>query len=329
MNTWTQTEAVLTLRDGLHSLESTGVAKEVQIVWPTSKYTLTKDKSYVIFVHGYNNSYGKARASYATARWWLEHLQTSVGLLELHWPGDSKRRFVSKFAYAEKIGVAETCGETLARWIARAPRGTTFSLIGHSLGCRLVLCAVKELRRQNEIHRLKAVCLMAAAVPVSSVVKDTLGPVAGESLKWRVLFSRGDGVLTGAFPLGQTVGAIFYRNTRFGNEAVGLTGEPQAVWRDRWELYDSRTPVEGANYYGHSWYWPGGRNYLRKASRTSSAPEPHDDISGRGLRNNGDSSELLAELLDGKVDRQIKVRRPIPARSMPERLIQYYSGLWI
>lgn len=323
MNTWAETEAVLSLRDTEQSLESTAVAPEVQAVWPTGDYA-PGDGHYLIFVHGYSNSYGEARVSYARMRWWLDELQTSIRVLELHWPGDSKRKLISKLVYSKRIGTARRCGEALGRWIARAHPESSFSILGHSLGCRVVVHAVDELRRRQQISRVRSICLMAAAVPVRCILKDKLGARSEEqSLTWRVLYSRGDGVLRWAFPAGQSVGALLYRNTRFGNVAVGLNGEPRDVWElnnaDRWELYDSGDPVESAGYYGHSWYWPGGYNYPAPLSRISSDPTPHDNIHGRALGNKGESSELLAQLMDGNVARRISIRPPPFARGLPER----------
>jgi predicted alpha/beta hydrolase family esterase len=329
MNAWARTRAILTLRGQSSSLESTVIADAVRAVWPGSNYKPAPNTHYVIFVHGYNNTYGEARASYASARWWLEHLQTSVHVLELHWPGDSKRRFVRALAFPEKIAVAEDCGKLLSDWIGAAPASTTFSFVGHSLGCRLVLHAIKGLRRNNQIYRIRTACLMAAAVPVSSIVKEGLGPRGNESLKWRILFSRGDTVLSRWFAPGQLVGAVVYRKARLGIEAIGLYGEPETTWTieaDRWELYDARKSLEETDYYDHGWYWPGGRNHLRKASRTSSNPEPHDDISGRGLKNSGESSELVAQLLDARIERRIRIRPPLPARTLFARYIGSYFG---
>jgi hypothetical protein len=318
-NTWAKTEAVLSLRDT--SIEGTAIAQQLQPIWPISSY-VPGDGDYLILVHGYANAYGQARVSYARMRFWLERLQTNIRILELHWPGDSKRKLISKLVYSKRIGTARTCGKALAQWIAKAPKAT-FSIVAHSLGCRLVVHAVEELRRLDAIRKLKTICLMAAAVPVRIILKDNLGAREGESLKWRILFSRGDGVLTGAFPLGQLVGASIYWNTRFGSVAVGLTGQPQGIWKigksDRWEMYDSGVPIEAAKYYGHSWYWPGGGYYPKLASESGCDPSPHDDIDGRRLGNSGESPELVAQLLDGDFTRRISIRPPPPSRVFQER----------
>jgi hypothetical protein len=331
MNTWARTEAVLTLRKGNagHRLESTSTGKQVEAVYPPG--FRPGSGHYVIFVHGYNNSYGEARVAFATARWWMNHLQAPARILELHWPGDWKLGILSLASYSFKVGVAKTCGELLANWIAQAPPGVEFSMVGHSLGCRLILETVKGLRKANQQRRIKSVCLMAAAVPVRSVLKESLGAVAGDNVKWRILYSRGDMVLGGPFPLGQ-LGAAFLLKDHLGNEAVGLNGEPAGMWNfngDRWEMCDARTATAVPDYYGHGWYWPGGRTGHQAFFRLSSDPAPHDGIDGKKLGNRGESSELMAHLFGGTRARRLRLRLPPAVRPLQERSLPNYASSWI
>ena len=110
-------------------------------------------------------------------------------------------------------------------------------LIGHSLGCRLLLEALKKQMKTN--YRLE-VFLMAAAVPVSMVKPgQELNHSISSAEKCTILYSKNDFVLRATFPPGQALAGEGF------NEAVGLKGKPSGVWYKREEMPN----------YKHGDYW--------------------------------------------------------------------------
>jgi pimeloyl-ACP methyl ester carboxylesterase len=316
MNTWSKVEAVLTLRDLSFGVEeSTSIGNSVIALYPPG--FSAGQGEFVILVHGYNVSQEAGRGSYARFRWWLEHFEVSARILELHWPGDRKWGLFSGLCYPAKIETAVECGKLLARWLSIQHPEARVTLVGHSLGCRLVLEAIKELRQLGQIYRLLGVCLMAAAVPARFVTETMLGPRTGDRTRWRILYSRGDRILSSLFPLGQAGHA----EALFGY-AVGLHGDPAQVWRtagDAWELYQETGNDHAPEFYNHGYYWQGGpeeylsedRWYRRGWIDDVEAPE----------KNQGASSELVAETLGARVPRRLPLRALAPAVRLAERFL--------
>src|SRR6185369_5317013 len=93
---------------------------------------------------------------------------------------------------------------------------TEIIFVAHSLGCRVVLEALRELldgrAPDAESHRVPGVCLMAAAVPTFMV--DGNARLAGAAMVPRasyVLHSRADMVLRFTFPSGQGAASALLR----------------------------------------------------------------------------------------------------------------------
>ena len=312
-------EAVFTLRRLSGLWKGAGVGDHVALQHP-STFTLGP-LGYVIFVHGYNNSHEEARTSYARFRWWLEKLNARPRVLELHWPGDSPIVGLGWASYWRQTKVAAKCGRLLADWLEKAPEDTQFVLVGHSMGCRLILEALESLKVETRRRKIAGVCLMAAAVPIRMIEYYDLGPMIRDRAQWRILYSKGDLVLKGTFHVGQA-GAFDSIFTR----AVGFTGEPQSRWRavgkceEMHEYWNYRE-----NYYGHGWYWPGGQKpgELSKDELTGvGKSEPLPPIKAP-RQNDGGSAKALAELLGVPVERTFE-ERPVPM----ERSVTLDRELW-
>jgi pimeloyl-ACP methyl ester carboxylesterase len=274
-------EATLTLRDLERPLElgeSSALGSRVEVLHP--RPYLIGGGDYVVLVHGYNTSHEEARESYARFRWWLGYFNVRARILELHWPGDRKWGRLSAFCYPMRIGTAIASGARLADWISSCHAEARFTLVAHSLGCRLVMEAVERLRAINSTNRLVGVCLMAAAVPVRAVTMRSLGPRSGElRTRWQVLFSRSDNVLKDFFRTGQAAGRDY-----IGSKAVGLTGEPAEIWNSAGttlEMEQDSIASTQRGYYDHGHYWQGGpvtrdnevRRDWRQALYAIEAPE--------------------------------------------------------
>lgn len=312
-------KAVFTLRRLSGLWKGAGVGDRVALQHP-STFTLGPF-SYVLFVHGYNNSHEEARTSYARFRWWLEKLNARPRVLELHWPGDSPITGLGFASYWRQTRMAVKCGQLLADFLEKPPQKAKFVLVGHSMGCRLILEALKTMKPRHRRRKIAGVCLMAAAVPIRMVENEELGPVTRDQAKWRILYSRGDGVLKGTFHIGQAAAfdSIFTR-------AVGYTGEPQIRWgavgkcEEMHEFWNYRE-----NYYEHGWYWPGGQKEgeLRKDELTGvGKSEPLPPITAP-RQNDGGSAKALAELLGVPVERTFE-GRPVPS----ERSVTLDRELW-
>ena len=313
MNNFCRVRAALTLRDvSAGRGESTSIGEGVVVLHPPDFQC--GPERFVLFVHGYNVSQEKARESYARFRWWLELFDTPANVIELHWPGDRKWGRLAGACYPVKIETAKRCGVLLADWLAKQPAGAQFVVVGHSLGCRLVLEAVAELRKTGHLGRVSKVCLMAAAVPITHIAPHLLGPQADDSTWWRILYSRGDWILKWTFPVGQITESMF-------PGAVGATGQPAVRWTlagDAWELCQEEDSAR--QFYGHGYYWQGGptepvaeeRCHWKRWLRDIEAPTK---------RNHGASARLIAELLGTRTERTLALRNLAPPTILPERVL--------
>ncbi len=122
------------------------------------------------------------------------------------------------------------------------------SLVGHSLGCRVVLelLALWTGGMPPNI-RLGTVALMAAVVVRHVDQGGQLRAAATLSDDTLVLHSEGDAVLHRAFPLGETAAG-----ESFFPIAVGRFGGPLQTWKQHFPM-----ATAAAKAYGHGSYWPG------------------------------------------------------------------------
>lgn len=232
----------------------------------------------VILVHGFNTSEEKARDSYlkflrnlvgssAGCRGAGSYGKVSGAFWAFYWPGDHSSRAVKTFkaldVYTERKGEAKTSGQSLGELIMQLPPTQEIMLVGHSMGCRVVLEALYYIAFERHKQRqggafVSAACLMAAAVGVGEC--DGAGaPFRRRDGEPRelVLYSEHDGVLGGhevLLGLGKSVSgfkvAEWLNDSQVG-PAVGATGEPVARWLDR---------PAGTNHpqdtgIGHTKYW--------------------------------------------------------------------------
>lgn len=235
--------AVISARTGNPAPEGTDVADSVATEWPLSGVPFVPTETSVVFIHGYNNPHAEVRYKYAVFREFLHELGVTAPIIEVHWPGNRRWGFLSFLSYPTEIGPAIDSGERLADWIRSLSRTARLFMVTHSMGGRVALEALRELRSTGDADRVLGICMMAAAVRVDSVASGTLGPVSNEPIRWRVLYSSSDTVLHWAFPLGQTAAGDGFFPT-----AVGRQGDPSG----KWEGLD-------ASGYGHSYYWFAGK----------------------------------------------------------------------
>ena len=215
----------------------------------------------LILVHGFNNSAAAVKASYDLLLANLEELfrrsrSAPDAVALFHWPGDVAG-LGSAAAYPYDIPQACQSAQRLADYLRAFPRASTagamkISLIGHSLGCRLILEMLANQLSTALALNIDVISLMAPAVAVPMVEGAANLAVSVRSPR-RILkcYSRQDWVLWGAFPAGQMTAFRFGQETGPYREFVG-SGLPQAIG-----LYGNPTamgiPVETTN--GHGDYW--------------------------------------------------------------------------
>ncbi len=221
---------------------------------------LTVRRRLVLLIHGYNNDLQDSEDAYRG----FEALQRELAdldddapvaggrLVEVYWPGDADWGKVSALFYPFSIKRAQQTAAALAEVLARAARESghkQVDIVAHSMGCRLTLELLKQLRGRGDIT-VGRVVLMAGAVPTFLLdprrdkqklraAYDAVLSDAGLSL-----YSPDDKVLAYAFPLGQTVAP---------GEGFFPTALGHAFWADAAAPVNlTQTENPGA---GHSDYW--------------------------------------------------------------------------
>jgi hypothetical protein len=225
-----------------------------------------------LIVHGYNNDpedAGKSYSAFYVELGGLLHSHQVDHLWEVYWPGYvpiKSRKIqtaVTAPTYSYQVLKAPDVGKALADHILAAPDLREVQFIAHSLGCRVVLETLKHLRNAAALgHQISitAICLMAAAVPVSSV--DSGAPLEGAAkfaAKHYILYSPADHVLKWYFRPGQFL-AIGNR----WSQAIGRFGKPESCWTNRWENV-LNTGLDHGEYYT-------GRPILSVFSPSRTAP---------------------------------------------------------
>ena len=212
----------------------------------------------VILVHGFNNNKRTAERYY---REFIRNLRTissqtnaaTIGgrpdFTGFFWPGDADLWVFSFISYPTEIPDAQNSARVLANFLSQVPGLQQISLIGHSLGCRLILemlwCAAQG--NVQRFPKVRFLLLAAAAVPVELVESGgrLRGGVVLADPVVVVLFSPHDLVLRGAFPAGQTLAYLMGYEPRIFTSAVGLHGQPPNFGAAHQQL-------DGA---GHGDYW--------------------------------------------------------------------------
>lgn len=229
--------------------------------------TLDGRGNILILVHGYNNSRTDALDSYKT---FLGNLKAEFGTLtmqavEFLWPGDTPVKIISTLSYPNQIRPAIESASELSKFLSspQLPGPVVVNLVGHSLGCRVILELLKLwVGSQPASVSIGVVALMAAAVVIKQVeVNGVLRAAAISSSKNPVLYSKGDPVLHWVFPIGETAAGEGFFPT-----AVGRTGGPLATWHVPQPMSHNGKP------YVHGSYWPGDESATAVAVALGGAP---------------------------------------------------------
>ncbi|HMD01223.1 MAG TPA: alpha/beta hydrolase [Ferruginibacter sp.] len=226
------------------------------------------------YIHGFNVDKKDALTSYENVTKLLIHSGMSKQWLRticpVFWPGNktSKINWLtpawSKASYPLQISTAKESGKMLSgylNWVANLHPNLQFVFIAHSLGCRVLLETLKELMvlNPNNIHRIKLMALMAAAVPVYMIERLSYFDIFDLGNNRACLFSKKDRILQRAFPIGQTAAGEGILPV-----AVGRKGGPNlSLWTSGWLDAD----------IGHGEYWGNKRvaNFLTNSMGIATA----------------------------------------------------------
>lgn len=234
----------------------------------------------LVLVHGYNNHAGEAAAAYLGFRAQQHALGSTQSnqaleqqLGDVFWPGDVRWvkwvDWLDFLVYPAAVHTAQAAGPVLADVLRHlyASGVLRVSLLGHSLGCRVVLETLLDLYQRGGGPALGRIALMAAAVPIEHLgphgrFEGLLRQLQTDRIPIKILHSTDDRVLRMAFPPGQALAGPTEASVR----ALGLKG-PVA-----------HTPGHGANLTddivsgaAHSDYW--GHTHSDAAHRAAQAVE--------------------------------------------------------
>lgn len=206
-----------------------------------------------LLVHGFNNNQREACEGFQA---FLANLAPGLGRVgRFFWPGDADFgvfQLLDFLSYPTEIAQARQAAARLAEHLLAAWRlnpTMRFSLVGHSLGCRLILEMLDRLAAQPAGFRpqVDLIMLMAAAVPVELVDDRGFLRRAAAGVEHRlVLYSTRDQVLEVAFPAGQALACAIGNERAIYLEAVGRFGHPEA--------FASELPMNRPRN-GHGDYW--------------------------------------------------------------------------
>jgi Alpha/beta hydrolase of unknown function (DUF900) len=206
---------------------------------------LVAGKNLLFCAHGFNVSLENGARS-------LAQLEPSLGLTtnELFfgvlWPGDFWLPIVN---YPFEGDVSIDCGKRLADFCTRSLAGAqSLSFASHSLGARVVLEAVKNLKGSARV-----VCLTAAAIN-KDCLDTEYGTAASHSSAISLLASHEDLVLKYAFAIGDPIADLLHDDHTAFQPALGYGGPPLPARQPiapPWQIADDAD-------YGHGDYLPPG-----------------------------------------------------------------------
>jgi pimeloyl-ACP methyl ester carboxylesterase len=244
----------MTLFIDLRATSSGGICASQATVWVDGTTMISNDdfmsrirgRDIVLVTHGFNVSRDNGIKS--LSGW--DRLCTMpppslfIGIL---WPGDS--RYLPVLDYPFEGNEAISSGQLLASFLNQyANQAASISLASHSLGARMVLEALSNLK--NSIRRL---ILMAGAIEDDCLTRE-YQRAASKAEEIYILASKKDWVLEFAFPLGNLVGEILMHGHPYCKTALGREGPAEPISLAQrggaWQI-----PV--AWDYGHLDYMPG------------------------------------------------------------------------
>jgi pimeloyl-ACP methyl ester carboxylesterase len=247
-----------------------------------------------LLVHGFNNDRVTVQASYSAFK---KRVRDIIGshlaqrIWEFYWPCyedaiaeplrqrwkvfESANSAYTAACYFKQIPKAQAFGKMLGDYLLRlraATQATEVVLIGHFLGCRLILEALLQMEPNTTSSKVPAILLMAAAVPVEHLKLAGYLRAAVHFPQHRiVLYSSRDTVLRWTFPAGQ----LLARDGGLRPGASGLNGDPRDCWTSK-----DQTMLRHGQYWSNDATTP---NIVRLFGKTTPHALPYFEIVSRTL----------------------------------------------
>jgi len=177
-------------------------------------------KDVLIGTHGFNVN--RAAGVYALSRWeGLLGLPPSAVFVGLLWPGDSESLYALSYPAEPKNATA--AGNMIGPFLdANFGNAASISLVSHSLGARVVLQAMSQMKR-----KVRRAIIMAGAIGDNCLTAEFAG-VPENVAEISVLASKEDAVLRWAFPTGDLAAEIFDHSHPWWESALGRFGPSEA-----------------------------------------------------------------------------------------------------
>lgn len=171
--------------------------------------------------HGFNVSYAKGLRALGALEAQLVGQGFAGQFVGVLWPGDF---WLPAVNYPWAFGPAVQSGRRVAAFADTRVAAPRVSFLSHSLGGRVVLEALANLRR-----RAHQVCLMAAAVDDNCLSIDQYRAVVGKAERIAVLASKSDKVLRLAYRTGDLLSDLFRDRDSPWRDALGFHGPRPAA----------------------------------------------------------------------------------------------------
>eukprot|EP00434_Breviolum_minutum_P014977 symbB.v1.2.013204.t1/scaffold929.1/size151260/7 len=180
-----------------------------------------KGAKVVIFVHGFRCNGLRVMRGAWVLRELTRPLSGHVAVMAFTWPSHRHRKSYSK----ARTDAAEAAVHFASLLLLLSKLGCTVHVVAHSLGSRVALDALAQLKLCEADAQIQYLALLGAAVP-----RDVMQP-DGEFPRNRLLarsvdvfYTRKDSILSSFFRLGEGLHAFFQAEHRENHEALGLLG---------------------------------------------------------------------------------------------------------
>jgi hypothetical protein len=175
----------------------------------------------LIAIHGFNVNRAEGIAQLSNWEGLLQLAPPSV-VVGLLWPGDSV--WAHGLDYPGEPRIADETGQLLAPFLdADFGGAASISFASHSLGARVVLETISQMRRP-----IRRATLMAGAID-DNCLNTEFHAAAARIGEISILASSQDAVLSAAFPLGNFVAGIIAAGHPWWRAALGRGG-PSTPW---------------------------------------------------------------------------------------------------
>lgn len=250
-----------------------GLAPWSVLYRPANNYAIEDidfNQPLIFLFHGFNVEKETAKSNqYKPFRENLSNLGIKFNIVEVYWYEKKSIRLIKQWRegmeeYVKQVYNAIDCGIELAEFLVSVlqkvsnKQANEIILIGHSLGCRLIIETILNttnlsIQQRKRLLGSITIMLMGAAIDVSLLNNQNLSNGISGLRQAIVLYSQNDYVLKFIFPSAEE--KIYLEegiNSPNNISAVGLNGEPSQIWHSNKDFLEARIPI---NYIDHNVYW--------------------------------------------------------------------------